>query len=349
MPMLVLIGIAAISLLLAACDEDANGNGDGQTGDQDEATWDQTIVFADQSFDSVNIHNRIAGYILEHGYGYETDSTLTETAAMVQGIRNDDITLTMEMWVDNIPNWEQYVEDGEIADLGTNYPESIQGWFVPTYVIEGDPERGIEPMAPDLESVDDLPQYTDVFQDPEDPDKGRFYDCIAGWECEQINAAKIEAYGLDDDYNRFRPGSGAALATSIVSAVEQGEPWFGYYWAPTWIFAEYDLTQIEEPEYTEECWDQILSGEEACAYPAVEVHVAANPEFAEQAPDAIEFLRNYDSTMEGTSEMLLRRRENEEDPQDTAIWWLQNNEDTWSEWVPDDVAEQVRTALDEEG
>ncbi|MEZ4570755.1 MAG: glycine betaine ABC transporter substrate-binding protein [Thermomicrobiales bacterium] len=44
------------------------------------------------------------------------------------------------------------------------------------------------------------------------------------------------------------------MATSLVSAYENGEPWLGYYWAPTWVFAVVDLTMIEEPEYTDECW-----------------------------------------------------------------------------------------------
>ena len=42
---------------------------------------------------------------------------------------------------------------------------------MPTYVIEGDPERGIEPMAPDLKSVLDLPDYWAVPRS-EDPSKG---------------------------------------------------------------------------------------------------------------------------------------------------------------------------------
>ena len=43
--------------------------------------------------------------------------------------------------------------DGTVLDLGLNMEASEMSFLVPRYVIEGDPERGIEPMAPDLKSV----------------------------------------------------------------------------------------------------------------------------------------------------------------------------------------------------
>lgn len=333
-----------VGSLLAACGDDDDDTDTGADGG--EATWDQPIVFGDGGFDSVQFHNRVAQYILENGYGYETESIPAETIALMEGMQSNDIQVSMEIWVDQTTAWAPAVEEGTLTDLGPNYGESIQGWFVPTYVIEGDPERGIEPMAPDLESVEDLAEYKELFQDPEIPEKGRFYNCIGSWECSKVNDAKLKAYGLDDDYTSFKPGSGPALATSLVSAYETGEPWFGYYWAPTWIFALLDLTQIDEPEYTDECFEKILSGTVGCHYPSVQVHVGANSEFIEQAPEVEPFLENYESTMDSTNDVLLYIRDNEATPEQTAIWWLENNQDTWSAWVTDDAAAQVSEALE---
>jgi len=53
--------------------------------------------------------------------------------------------------------YEKSVPTGKVLDLGTNYADAVEAWYVPTYLIKGDPERGIEPMAPDLKSIDDLP------------------------------------------------------------------------------------------------------------------------------------------------------------------------------------------------
>lgn len=339
-----------VSLVIAACDSEDDGSEAAGGGD-----LDRPIHFAEQAHDSFLTLNAIARFIAEEGYGYETESTHAETVAMWQGLTAGDMDVAMEIWVDQMPDWEEGLEEGLVEDLGTAFDESVQGWFVPTYVIEGDEERGIEPMAPDLASVDDLPDYWEVFQDPEDPEKGRFYDCIAGWECEQVNRAKFGAYGLDEHYNRFLPGSGPALDTSLVTAHDRGEPWFGYYWGPTWMFGLLDLTMLEEPEYSDECWEGVMGAvaneavpDEACAYPAVPVHIAVHSDFPELAPDFVEFLENVDLTMDQVSEILLYMHDNDVDAEAGAMWFMRENEELWTGWVPDDVAEQVSEALDEQ-
>jgi glycine betaine/proline transport system substrate-binding protein len=345
------LSILALVLIVAACNGDDDDVDDAAIGASD---LDSPITFGDYGWDSAIVLNRIAQFILEEGYGYETDSIFGETIPLFQGLLSGDLDVSMEIWADQQPGWQPAIDDGILVDLGTSFGESVQGWYVPTYVIEGDDERGIEPIAPDLRHVDDLPDYNHLFPDPEDPNRGRFYDCIAGWECERVNEAKFHAYGLNDYYNRFLPGSGAALATSLVSAYERGDPWVGYYWGPTWIFGQLDLTMLEEPEYTEECWDQIVEAldadtmpEEACAYPAVAVHIAAHSEFAEQAPDVVEFLENFDLTMEQVSEMLAYMFENDAEAEEAAHWFLREREDLWTDWVPEEVAERVRNALNQ--
>lgn len=353
------VAILIGALVLAACGGSSDSEpttASGNTGDPGStpapsdtapgsSDLDGPIVFADFGWDSAYFHNRVAQFILEHGYGYETTSVPGETVPLTQGMIRGDVHVATEFWADQNPPFLEAVEEGTILDLGTNYGESVQGFYVPTYVIEGDPERGIEPMAPDLKSVEDLPKYKDLFQDPEDPSKGRFYDCIAGWECEQVNAAKFAAYGLDEHYNRFLPGSATALASSLVAAYEKGEPWFGYYWGPTWIFGLLDLTKIEEPPYSDECWEHILEGKEACAYPDVQVRIGVNAEFAEKAPDVVEFLENYETTFDQTSAALLYMHDNEAEPEEAAIWFLKEYEEQWTQWVPEDVAAKVRDAL----
>jgi hypothetical protein len=94
--------------------------------------------------------------------------------------------------------------------LGPNFPAALEGWFVPRYLVEGP-----DAPAPDLRTPADLARYAELFADPEDPDKGRFYNCVAGWVCEEINTKKLEVYGLTDLYTNFRPGSGGAMAADM--------------------------------------------------------------------------------------------------------------------------------------
>jgi len=308
-----------------------------------EAPGKEPIVFADLGWDSAQVHNRIATFILENGYGYpKSEMVPGETIPLFAGLSRGDIDVSMEIWVANQQEaYDKSIAAGDVVDLGDNFWDNWQGWLVPTYVIKGDPARGIEPMAPDLKTIDDLPKYWELFKDPEDPTKGVFYSCIAGWECEKINEEKFKVYGLDEYYNVFLSGSGAALAGSMVGAYEKGEPWFGYYWAPTWILGKLDMTPIEEPPFDETVWDT----NHACAYPAVKVNIVVHSSLPDRAPEVVEFLTKYVTTTAQVNKALAYMQETEASTEEAAIYFLQEFESTWTKWVPSDVADKVKAAL----
>lgn len=311
------------------------------------------IVFGDFNWDSAMFHNRVVQYIVEEGYGHETDVIPGSTLPILQGLEDNDIHAVTEMWVQNMPEWyHEEVEAGTYIDLGANYVGAVQGWFVPTYVIEGDEERDIEPSAPDLSHVDDLADVWEVFEDEEDSSKGRVYNGVGGWEATEINDVRLRSYGLDEYYNSFLPGSEAALFASLARQYERGEPWIGYLWTPSWPFAEYDMTLIEEPENDEECWEAVSDAaqeqgtvDDPCGFPEVDVNVVVSTEFDEHAPHLVDLLSNYESNMELTNAALLYISENDASPEEAAEWWLGEHEDVWSEWVPDEVAQAVLDSL----
>ncbi|HET7560187.1 MAG TPA: ABC transporter substrate-binding protein, partial [Limnochordia bacterium] len=284
----------------------------------------QPIVFGDFNWSSAQMHNRIAGFIIEHGYGYPVSYQYGSTIPIFTAMARQDIDATTEMWPDNIQAYHQAVADGKIVSLGRNYPDAVQGWYVPTYMIKGDPERGIAPMTPDLRSVADLAKYAQVFKDPEDPAKGRFYDCPVSWVCYSINGAKLKSYGLDGAYSDFPTGSQAALFTSLVSAYKRGEPWLGYLWTPTWPFGQMDLTRLDEPPYSTDCWAhrEKWGRGEACAYPPSKVLVAVSGAFAKHGPpEVIAFLDHYQTTLEETERALAHMNATDGKPEDAALWF----------------------------
>jgi glycine betaine/proline transport system substrate-binding protein len=302
----------------------------------------EMIRFADVSWDSAQVHNRIAGFILKNGYGYEVDYIPGETTPLVTGLMRGDLDVYMESWTENIQDlYNKGIKEGKILDLGSNYPDSWQGWLVPTYVIKGDSKRGIKPMAPDLKSIQDLPKYKELFKDPEEPSKGRFYNCIAGWKCAEVNEKKFKAYGLDKHFTIFLPGSDAALSGSMVGAYEKGEPWFGYYWSPTWVLGKLDMTPIEEPPFDKEVWETT----KGCAYSSVQVNILVNHELPKKAPDVVELLKKYDTTAALNNKMLAEMQEKKIDTQKAAEWFLEEYEEVWTSWVSEDVAKKVKAAL----
>ncbi|MEM8551579.1 MAG: glycine betaine ABC transporter substrate-binding protein, partial [Pseudomonadota bacterium] len=141
-----------------------------------ECPIDREINFAGYAYDSAAFHNAVAQFILEEGYGCETEAIPGETLIMNQGLARGDIDIIMEVWTANTAQAFLDAEaEGKVTRLGATFPDAIEGWFVPRYLVEGE-----NALAPDLKSVTQLGDYKELFRDPEDPDMGRFYNCVAG-------------------------------------------------------------------------------------------------------------------------------------------------------------------------
>ena len=160
------------------------------------------IKMADAGWDSIRFHNAVVGYIAENGYGLTWEEVPGSTPITYEALKNKEIDVYTEIWTDNLPSYDTDVDQGLLLDLGVNFDDNKQGIYVPTYVIKGDPERGIKPMAPDLKTVSDLKNYADVFVDEENPDKGRLYGAIPGWEADTVVKKKYYYNNLDENFKK---------------------------------------------------------------------------------------------------------------------------------------------------
>jgi len=310
---------------------------------------DHPIVFAALDWDSNSFHTAVAQFVVKNGYGCEVDQIPGSTIPLHNGMARGDIHVMMEVWKSNVPqSWIDALAAGKVKENGVNFPDAVQAWYVPRYLVEG-----ANAPAKGLKSVSDLPKYKAVFKDPEEPSKGRFYNCIAGWQCEVTNTKKMHAYGLLDDYVNFRPGTGAALAAAIESNIKRKQPIVFYYWGPTWLMGKVgkDVVKLEEPAYDEAIWNKMNETKEpsdvkqATAYPVVEVVVGINTEFSKKAPKITTFLEKYDTTGDMVSGALAFMQETGGSAEDAAKDWLRKNESLWTTWVGQDVAERVKAAL----
>ena len=298
------------------------------------------VLFADAGWDSIRLHNAVGMFIAETAYDIEAEEMSGTTPITYSGMKTGDISVYMELWSDNIATYDEDLEAGEFVELGVNFDDNAQGFYVPRYVIEGDEERGIEATASDLKTVEDLKKYSDVFIDPEDTGKGRVYGSISGWEVDLIMRAKYEFYGLDEMYNYMDPGSDAALAAAFAAAYKKGDAIVGYYWEPTWLTGKYDLVLLEDAPYDP---DLYKSGE--CACPSVEVTIGVSNDFYAAEPEFCEFLSKYQTSSALTAEALTYIMDNNASYEEAAAWFLTKNDDLLDEWLPADKAQIVRDAL----
>ena len=328
--------ILAIMLTLTAC-----GTAQMEEEADDAEMMDKpTIIFADLSWDSAQIQNAVARYILENGYGYETDAVFGDTLPLLVALRAGDINVNMEIW---LPNQEEpfllALKEGTVEVVGKSLEDNWQSAFIiPQYTADENPN---------LRKVEDLRDHMELFVTPDSNGKARLINCPPGWACEGVNTRQVESYGLSDVVELTNPGSGSALQAEVHAAFLKKEPVLFYYWGPTTFSFQMETELggyyfLEEPEYNEECW----ANNNACAYPLAEVVIAVHTDIKESAPDVIEMLGKWDWNFTNQRSAETYFAETGAEYAEVAVWWLQNN-DSWRAWVTPEAADKIAAALAE--
>lgn len=311
------------------------------------------IVFSDLNWTTVQVQNRIAQFIVENGYGYPTDTILGSIARNFEFLRQGDIHVSMEVWLPNQQDdWDEAVALRQVVSLGKSLGENWESNFViPKYIAD---------QYPGLRTVQDLkaPEYSKLFQTHDFMGKARLVSCVVRWSCEMVAQQQVESYGLTDFVSVVTPSSFQVFLLDLEGNYSLQEPWLGYLWGTADPALVLDLVRLEEPPYTEECW----AATRACAFEDITIIIAAHASLEKRAPDVAEFLRNWDLSIEryrpiakyihANLDVDIWNADNwdlsDDQAWDAAIWYLNNYEGVWSEWVPAHVSARVREALKNE-
>lgn len=313
----------------------------------DEGGQKPTIKIHDGQWDSIRINNAIAEFIIEKGYGYPVETVVQTTQVMQMSIQKGEIDLVMEIW-SLLYDWrDEQIEEGNIVDIGMTVEAGPEFFIIPQWVAE----------QYNIKTVFDMKDHWQLFKDPENPSKGLFYNGIIGWAATKINVVKLEAYGLTKYYNIISPGSSDALETALARAQMNRQPVFGYYFAPNALMGAYDWYILEEPPYTDECWEKIGAAVEdeslrpidnACAYQTSPLDKVAHKGMLEKAPDVVEMLEKMVVGLEPLNEILAWAKENNvQNWEEAAIYYLQNYENRWETWVTPEAHERINESLEE--
>lgn len=309
----------------------------------------QAVRFADQNWESAAFTTHVLVRILRDAFGCETEIVPGTPAATEAALAQDDLQIISEIWSGRSAIIEEAIAAGQVQVVGdTLQGGAEQGWYVPEFVVKGDPERGIEAAAPELRSWQDLSRYKDLFRDPEQPDKGRFLNCPTGWVCETTNSRLLSLYGLDDHYTNFRAGTGAALDAAISSAHERGVPLLFYYWQPAGLMAKYRLHRIELPPFDAHCWEAIVSGEgEPCPtdFLKARLAVAVSTPFAEANPAIVAFLERVSFQPAQLNQAILEMTEERIAGDRMAERFLETHPQAWAGWLDAAQAARLESAL----
>ena len=356
--LLIAVALVALPLFVACASEDPTPTPTTEAMMEQptptmEAMMDEekpTILLADNQYESLWINNAVFTFIAENGYGYPVENVETTTPIAQVALANGDVDIWIELWIANIIDWyNEETANGNIEDL--NDPPIFEGgpqfFTVPKWVAEEHNIRTIDDMK--------RPEIVALFPDPEDSSKGVFVNCPIGWQCAEINRAKLQAYGLADLYTIQSGGTGAALDAALAGAQLREEPVFGYYWAPTALMGKYEWSIVEEPAYNAACWEEVIKGRddasytptEACAYEDNPIGKGINGGLREKAPDIVELLEKMDMGVDVINRVAAWASDNDiqGDWEKAAIHFFETYEDRWTSWMPAENADRVKEAL----
>jgi len=308
------------------------------------------IQIAEWNWASGELMANVDKLILEEGYGCKVEmvpgATTTTFASMNEKGQPD---IAGELWINAVREPLNAAFDagslvsangGPITDLG-------EGWWIPPATAEKHPE---------LKTVLDVLERPDLFPDAEDPSKGAFVGCPAGWGCQLSNANLYRAFDMEaKGWKLVDPGSAAGLDGSMTKAVERGENWFGYYWSPTAMIGKHKMVKLPfgVPFAGAENWDGcIAKAEQDCADPKPsawtqsEVHTVVTDDFKKNGgPEVMDYLGKRVFPGQIMNDMLVYMGEEQAGGEDAAIEFLLQHGNLWQSWVSADVAKKVQASL----
>lgn len=300
------------------------------------------LVASDNGWDSQRFHNELAKIVLEHAFeGYELSFSTASSAMTWESMKAGDVDLVIECWSDNFPTYEKDKAAGSVVDVGVLLPDSMQGIYVPRYVVEGDPAAGIAPMAPGLRHVRDIKKYPQVFKDDENPGKGRLIGAVPGWLVDEIMYKKFMHYGMNETFVYTRLGSESSIFASLVAAYNLKQPWVGYCYEPTWITGKLDLIRLEDEPYNKAGFD-----EGKTEFKDQALLIVSNNKFKDKvSPEVYSFFENYRTSSAGVSAALAYLDEKKVTYEELAVWFLKNNDSLIDDWLPANNAAKLRKYL----
>lgn len=301
------------------------------------------VTIGEMDWDSARIVANVEKFMLQEGYGCEVDLMPTSTLpAMTSHLEKGEVDVASEIWVNSVTeSYEKGINEGSIVKAGNVLSDGgVEAWWVPAYLAEAHPE---------ITTIEGLKKNSKLFDDPENPGKGRFHGCKVGWGCQVINTNLLKAYGLDDTFVRFDPASAEELDDSIAKAFEQKAPWVGYYWGPTAVLGKYPMVEVQLEPFdpkAHECNQKADCDTPGVGrYPPSDVLAVTTKEFKDSHPGEFKFISQIGFPNEVMNTVLAWGADNQAGGPEMAHYFMENYKDLWKSWLPEDVANKVEAAL----
>lgn len=314
--------LATAALVLAACG-----------GAATTAAPKPVIKLAENPWDAAAANTAVAKILLETKLGYQVEIVKIDENAQFGALQKGDLSASLEVWPSGHANdIANFVDKGLVENIGNLGPVGQIGWFTPTYVVDA---------HPDLATWEGLkkPENAALFKTAETGDLGQYLQGDPSWTYHDGDLIK----NLGLPFKILQTGSEDAVMAQVDAAYQRKQPVVFYEWTPNWIFGKYKLTKIDFPKYTAACASAAAGGGAApadgqgawaCDYPPDVLFKIADPKLKTTAPDAYQFLKNFNYSNDDQIAMIYDMHVSKMSAADAAKKWVDANETKWSAWLP---------------
>lgn len=295
------------------------------------------VSITEMNWASAAVVTAVSSFIMTEGYGCEVKKVPSSTVPSVTSVaETGEPDIVTELWLNSAPIYADLEAEGKIVTLANILSDGgEENWYIPKYLADAHPE---------------LTKIENIFANPELVG-GRFHNCPSGWGCRVVGDNLAKAFGMRemDGLDVFDHGSGETLATSLASAYDAKEPWFGYYWAPTAILGKYPMVAVDLGAFDaaiHEC-----NGKIDCPTPGISnfakapVYTGATPNFIEAEPEVAELMRNVSFTNAQMGDILAWQEANKASADEAAAYFLTSYKDVWGAWLNDEARGKLAALL----
>lgn len=306
--------VAVFGLVLAACAADS--------ADTDTPAAGGAVRLVANPWPGSYANAHVAKIVIESQLGVDVEIVEIDENAQWAGLDDGSLDAVLEVWPSgHLDNIATYIDElGTVAVIGTLGAVGQIGWFMPASVLDAFPE---------MTSWRGLAGNEGIFATAETGSSGQFL--AADPSFVQFDEAIIANLGLD--FEVVQSGSEAAQLTAVESAIQRGDPVLFYFYTPHWLHAQYDLTMVELPAWTEEC-EALPEARRDCGYPEDVLLKIANAQLAVRMPDVYALLGNFQLFNEDQDAITFAMDVEGMSAEDAAQAWVDANESIWRTWLP---------------
>lgn len=294
-------------------------------GSPNGAYADDTVKIVAQNWSAARLMARIAEQIIADNLDTAVEVVEMGTGDALPQLASGDVHLALEMWNSGrLPEQLALIDSGEVGRVGDLGVVGQVGWFVPSYVLESNPELASWEAFQSKETAA-------LFATDSTAPLGRFLGVDPSWG--SYDEEIIENLGMP--FVVEYAGSEKAAIEALANAVAKQEFIVMYWWTPTAAVAQFDLKQVALPPITDECTTSAATadGKYSCAYPEDPLFKLTWPGLQDAHPTIHAFAQEFAVTNEIQLELIPRVEVNGEDPASVAADWVENNQAIWEPWV----------------